>query len=92
MTAPRLTPSPMDNDHLALLRANVEHFMTDVARTYAPAESALLLDVAPQEHKGARPFFPPTVQVETLDIDPAAGADYTADICCDNSRIGIEEI
>ncbi len=72
--------SVQDKEHLALLRANVESFMGRVSRHYARGP-ALLLDIAPQDHKGACPFFGPEIQVETLDINPASGATHIADLC-----------
>lgn len=72
--------SAEDNEHLMLLRANVESFMVRVSRQYTRGP-ALLLDVAPQDHKGARPFFGTEIQIETLDIDPASGATHIADLC-----------
>lgn len=85
------TVSPMDVDHLARIRANVEEFMLDVGRRYS-RPSTKLLDVAPQAHSGARPFFPPEVEVETMDIDPGSGATFIADLCSsrDTDAIGIE--
>ncbi len=47
--------------------------------------TARLLDIAPQVHEGARPFFPASVTVETLDIDPKAGASWVGDICQTNA-------
>lgn len=70
----------MDIEHLRLLRENVERFMADVAARYG-IEPARLLDIAPQVHKGARPFFGPHVHVDTLDIDPDSGATFIADLC-----------
>lgn len=72
--------SAMDVEHLRIIRQNVRDFMAYVARRYA-TQTGLLLDVAPQDHEGARPFFPSSIEVETLDIDPNAGCTYTADIC-----------
>lgn len=72
--------SPQDINHLALLRKNVESFMRRVSCQYAKT-SGLLLDIAPQDHPGARPFFSPAIQIETLDIDPASGATHIADLC-----------
>lgn len=79
--------SAMDSEHLGELRANVKAFMDRVAKVYSRNESSLLLDVAPQAHEGARPFFPDSVSVETLDIDPGSGCHYIADICVENSEI-----
>jgi len=74
------TVSQQDVEHLALIRGSVTEFMIYVAATYAK-NPGLLLDVAPQIHAGARPYFKNTIEVETLDIDPKAGATYTADLC-----------
>jgi SAM-dependent methyltransferase len=79
MTA-RGTVSQMDVRHLALIRQSVEDFMRHVAAQYART-AGILLDIAPQDHAGARPFFPQEIVVETLDINPQAGARYTADLC-----------
>jgi SAM-dependent methyltransferase len=46
-----------------------------------------LLDIAPQIHEGARPFFPAYITVETLDIDPASGCTYIGDICQTNPQL-----
>ena len=69
-----------DLDHLELLRANVDRFVSHVARRYC-GQTGLLLDVAPQVHAGARPFLPEDIIVETLDIDPASNATFIADLC-----------
>jgi SAM-dependent methyltransferase len=74
------TVSVMDVDNLAIIRNSVDEFLRYAAARYA-GQAGRLLDVAPQEHPGARPFFPSHVSVETLDIDPRAGATYTADLC-----------
>lgn len=72
--------SQQDVEHLAVIRQSVNDFMVYVADRYA-ANPGILLDVAPQNHAGARPFFAKTILVETLDIDPAAKATYTLDLC-----------
>jgi hypothetical protein len=81
-----LTPGPMDVEHLALIRANVVTFMRYVAEKYAQ-NPGRLLDIAPQVHEGAAPFFKPFITIETLDIDPAANSTYTADITRTNHAI-----
>jgi len=78
--------STLDVDHLALIRANVRHFMQTSAAAWGD-KPGLLLDIAPQDHEGARPYFSVSVAVETLDIDPAAGATYCADLCRHNDQI-----
>jgi SAM-dependent methyltransferase len=72
--------SALDVEHLALLRENVRRFMARIGKGYGHG-GARLLDIAPQVHEGARPYFPSSVAVETLDIDPAAGATHVGDIC-----------
>ncbi len=78
-----------DKEHLALLRANVESFMKRVSRQYVEGP-ALLLDVAPQNHKGARPFFGAEVKIETLDIDSSSRATHIADLCNCAATLGID--
>lgn len=82
-------PSPEDVTFLALIRANVERFMAEAAARYAggPGPGLKLLDIAPQDHAGARPFFPARVKVDTLDIAPASGATFIADICENNAAL-----
>ena len=73
----------MDEENLRKIRRNVSSFIKRAGEQY-DAASRLLLDVAPQDHEGARPYFPKAT-VETLDIDPKSGATYVADLCADNS-------
>lgn len=71
--------STQDIDFLNAIRNNVEAFMSYAAEKYA-ISGGLLLDIAPQDHKGAAPFFK-NVQIETLDIDPNSAATYIVDLC-----------
>jgi SAM-dependent methyltransferase len=75
------TPSEMDISHLGIIRENVERAIQLWASSH-DAEEKRLLDIAPQDYRGARQFWT-RCRVETLDIDPSARADYTADICSD---------
>ncbi len=86
------TVSDLDKAHLTLLRKNIESFMARVGSDgeYITEAGGLMLDVAPQDHRGARPFFPPSVRIETLDIDPQSGADHIADLCTCADVIGCE--
>lgn len=77
--------SPMDVDHLQKLRDNVNQFIKACGERY-DKEGGLLLDVAPDEHEGAAPFFRKTT-VETLNIDQASGATYVADLCVNNEGV-----
>jgi SAM-dependent methyltransferase len=76
----------MDQDFLAKIRQNVAVFMKSVATKYAQGPGRLM-DIAPQDHEGARPFFPETIMIETLDIDPTSGCTYIGDICERNAAI-----
>lgn len=80
------TPSEMDIKHLIQIRANVVAFMQRVSREYA-RKAGILLDIAPQVHEGARPFFGEHIIVETLDINPMSKPTYIADITQRNEQI-----
>jgi SAM-dependent methyltransferase len=75
--------SQIDIDHLALIRQNVRDFLQRTASIYGVSQGSLL-DIAPQVHEGARPFFNQTVTIETFDIDPDSGCTYIGDICTYN--------
>ncbi|HMD70696.1 MAG TPA: methyltransferase domain-containing protein [Bryobacteraceae bacterium] len=81
MSEQAVVVSEMDVRHLALIRRNVEEFIRTAGRRFLSPGLRLVLDIAPHDQAGARPHFPPEVVVETLDIDPAAGATYTGDLC-----------
>jgi hypothetical protein len=76
--------SDRDKENLKKIRENVRNFMQSSANKY-DSEASRLLDIAPQDHEGAAPFFTKS-KVETLDIDEASGATYIADLCNDNSN------
>lgn len=83
------TPAEVDVDHLAAIRASVENFQRlAVARWVTP--DSIVLDVAPQDHAGVRALLPAGAVLETLDVDPAAGATYTADLCRRNDHVPAE--
>lgn len=73
----------MDIGHLELIRNNVKNLIKECANKF-DKQINTVLDIAPQDHKGAKEFFT-SVNVQTLDIDPTSGADIIADICEDNS-------
>lgn len=81
------TVAQIDIEYLAKLRANVESFMADVGNRFV-RPGARLLDVAPQDHKGAKPFLEKGVVYHTLDIDPESRSTYTADLCSCESIVG----
>jgi SAM-dependent methyltransferase len=78
--------SEMDVEHLRIIRRNVSDFMRYAAERYCQGKALeRLLDIAPQAHEGARPYFPDTVIVETFDVDPESGCTCIGDICAYNS-------
>jgi hypothetical protein len=80
--------SQFDVAALRRIRDNVESFMVHCNARYGRA-GTVLLDIAPQEHRGAAPFFP-DVRIETLDIDPGSGATHIADLCSCAPVVGTE--
>lgn len=80
--------SETDIDFVAAIRRNVNEFLAKVASQYATG-GGVLLDIAPQVHEGARPYFHAGVKIETLDIDPSSGCTHIGDICHKNE--GIED-
>lgn len=86
MSGPRLIPARMDDEHLEAIRDSVAELQREAIARHVPAGS-VVLDVAPQAHAGVRPLLPEGTTLETLDVDPAAGATYTADLCRENPEI-----
>jgi SAM-dependent methyltransferase len=78
--------SQIDNYNLAAIRKNVQRFLSEVGSSWGN-KRGILLDIAPQVHEGARPFFSNEMEVETLDINPCAGTTYCADLCQKNENI-----
>jgi len=81
--------STLDIEHLDAIRANVQRFLAKMGVQWGN-RPARLLDIAPQVHVGARPFFSESVLVETLDIDPSAQTTYCADLCQTNKNVPSE--
>jgi SAM-dependent methyltransferase len=75
----------IDTKNLSLIRQNVSHFIEECGQKY-DKEGVLMLDVAPQDHEGANPYFSKAT-IETLDIDPGSGATYIADLCENNKSL-----
>lgn len=75
--------SNYDLENFVLLRKNISEFIQRCSDNY---DEGLLLDIAPQDHVGAKEWFKKSL-IETLDIDPVANATYTADLCKNNSQI-----
>lgn len=74
--------SELDNKYFKLLRQDVSDFMR-VSSEQFDKEGIRILDIAPQDHEGANPYFK-KAQIDTLDIDPDSGATYVADLCNTN--------
>lgn len=75
--------SVVDISNYKIIRKNVSSFTSYCANVYD--KSGVLLDIAPQIHEGARPYFK-KAKVVTLDIDPNSKATYIADICKNNKK------
>lgn len=71
--------SKFDQDAIDKIRANVD-LTISISALFDDVEDNLVLDIAPQDHKGAKHFFK-NAKVETMDINPDSGADYIADLC-----------
>ena len=71
--------SKMDEEYISTIRKNVSQFLKNSASNY-DKEGAILLDIAPQDHEGAAPYFTKS-KISTLDIDSKSGATYIADLC-----------
>lgn len=78
--------SGQDLVKLAMIRSNVSSFLRSCGETFVVGSGERLLDVAPQDHEGAAPYFP-TARISTFDIDPESGCDYIGDICKKNVNI-----
>ncbi|QIR37982.1 class I SAM-dependent methyltransferase [Tolypothrix sp. PCC 7910] len=78
--------SQIDTENLKLIRHNVVEFMKYISANYAK-HSGRLLDIAPQAHEGAQPFFEDSILIDTFDINPQSGCTYIGDICKFNSSI-----
>jgi 2-polyprenyl-3-methyl-5-hydroxy-6-metoxy-1,4-benzoquinol methylase len=85
MDTPKKQISEMDEKYLKIIRHSVTEFVDRCAKEF-DKDGTLLLDVAPQDHEGATPFFV-KAKVETLDIDEASGATYIADLCANNQKL-----
>lgn len=79
-----MTISNIDKKHYNALRNNITNFIKKLSVDDSP--DLLILDVAPEIHKGAKEFFHKGV-VKTLDIDVNSSADYIADLCKCNHDI-----
>ncbi len=86
MTDGRMQPSAIDRAHLEVIRASVERLQRAAIARHVDA-GATVLDVAPQDHAGVAALLPAETMCETLDVDPASGATYVADLCRRNAHV-----
>lgn len=85
MTEVQKEVAEIDKKYFKLLREDVSDFIKSAGEKY-DKEGIMVLDVAPQDHEGAKPHFPKAT-VETLDLSPEAGTTYVADLCKDNRDV-----
>jgi SAM-dependent methyltransferase len=78
--------SDQDVEHLRLIRENIRNYLRRMGGGYSSSIQRLL-DVAPQIHEGARPFFPETVEISTIDIDSSTRPTFVGDICKFNAAL-----
>ncbi|MDD5673382.1 MAG: methyltransferase domain-containing protein [Chitinivibrionales bacterium] len=76
--------SDLDRAYLKIIRKSVASFLRHCAKKYD--FNGRLLDIAPQDHAGASPFFRKAT-IETLDINPNSGATYILDLCKCNRHV-----
>lgn len=79
----RSSVAKIDVENLIKIRANIASFLCLCGQKY-DGHHVKLLDIAPQDHEGAAPYFPKS-EISSLDIDPSSGATIIADLCEDNS-------
>lgn len=77
--------SDLDKEYFSLIRKNIVEFLTRYGKEY-DTNDRFLLDIAPQVHEGAGPFFPKST-IETLDISKDSNATYIADLCNNNQAL-----
>ncbi len=81
----KIIVSQLDIDNLKLIRENVRALIRDCSLMF-DKPGIKILDIAPQDHKGASEFFS-KASIKTLDINPDSRADIIVDICEDNSNL-----
>lgn len=76
--------SKVDELHYKIIRKNVSDFIQKCEVKYD--KTGQLLDIAPQIHEGAAPYFK-KMKISTLDIDSSTNPTYVADICKNNKKV-----
>jgi len=87
MTSESVRVSSTDISHLELLRAHVSELWAEAAAYAGTVPECVVLDIAPQDHRGVGPLLTQDTTILTLDIDPESGADVIGDICTFNRSI-----
>lgn len=77
--------SQLDKNNHKKIRDNVSSFIKSLSTNHDKSDN-IVLDIAPQIHKGAAEHFS-VASIETLDIDAKSKATYICDICTDNTKI-----
>lgn len=85
MTHENREVSDIDRKYFALLREDVSNLLRKAGKEY-DGENTRVLDIAPQDHEDANPYFSKAI-IETMDINPDSGATYVADLCASNSEL-----
>lgn len=83
------TVAHTDIEHLSKIRKNVDNFMAEMSTRFVRSGTRLL-DIAPQDHQGAKPFLPEGMEYHTLDIDPNSKATYITDLCQCSEIVGFD--
>lgn len=79
------TVSDFDKVVYNKIRNNITTFIKNQADNY-DSNSKKILDIAPQDHLGAKQFFIKS-QIFTADIDKNSSANYIIDICENNENV-----
>jgi len=76
----------IDQENYNKIRNNVSDFIKKISKEQ-DREDFILLDIAPEIHKGAKEHFK-NCKVLTLDLNPDSDSDYILDICnCNDEYI-----
>lgn len=78
--------SKLDVQIYEMIRQNVFDFQSR-AMQYLNKFECKILDIAPEVHEGVSRFNSPSIEVETLDLNPEYNPTYIADICATNNSI-----
>ena len=77
--------SKKDKKNYLKIRKNVENFLKKQSKYY-DSDLKIILDIAPQIHKGSKEFFVKS-KIMTADIDKNSNSDFIIDICQNNENL-----